>query len=160
MYPGRHHGSRCQSGDSGPDTSIYSVDTVISTLESSARSRMDDVFVDPSKGSARFYSMAPTNSLDIVPEEMALRNNQTTDGVAGATSAAPPGGESDGNGKIAAVSDRLLEQNGDIDDSMLESATVHNLHMLLQANNNLASRTTGQALKGACHHYHNREHVS
>lgn len=148
MYPGRHHSSRCQSVDSGPDASIYSVDTVMSTLESSAGSRMDDVFVDPSKGSARFYSIAPANSLDIVPEEMALLNNQTTDGVVGATSAAPPGGESDGDGKIAAVSDRLLEQNGDIDDSMLESATVHNLHMLLPANNNLASRTTGRALKG------------
>ena len=146
VYPGRRHSSRCQSVDSGPDASIYSVDTVMSTLESSAGSRLDDVFVDPSKGSARFYSVAPSNSLDMVPEEMSLLNHQPPGGaVEGAARSQPC---SDGDRKMAEVNDRLLEQNGDIDDSMLESAAVHNLQMLLQANNNNASGMPGRPPKG------------
>ena len=118
----------------------------MSTLESSAGSRLDDVFVDPSKGSARFYSVAPSNSLDMVPEEMSLLNHQPPGGTdEGAAQSQPCG---DGDRKAAEVDDRLLEQNGDIDDSMLESAAVHNLQMLLQANNNNASGTAGRAPKG------------
>ena len=111
----------------------------MSTLESSAGSRLGDVFVDPSKGSARFYSAAPTHSLGIVPEETALlNNNPAPDGaVVGAAATAPPSEESDAR----------LVQNGDIDDGTLDSAAAHNLEMALQTNNNNASGETGCALK-------------
>ena len=116
------------------DDSIYSVDTAMSNLESSAGSRLGDVFVDPSKGSARFYSAAPAHSLGMVPEETALLNRPTDGAGVGATTTAPPSEQSE-------VEARLI-QNGDIDDSMLESAAAHNRQMALQTNNNNASGET------------------